>query len=78
MWEYFRKGLGGGCCVGFEGRKNLGLLLVKSGCTNLVSEPSILGMAAKRMEGRMNSMEEKMTEVQGEVQCEIGAVRNEL
>ena len=30
------------------------------------------------MEGRMDSMEEKMTKVQGEVQCEIGAVRNEL
>ena len=63
---------------GLEGRKNLGLLLVKSGCTNLVSKLSVLSMAAKRMEGRMDSMEEKMTEVQGEVQREIGAVYNEL
>ena len=61
-----------------EGRKNLGLLLVKSGCTNLGLELSVLGMAEKRMEGRMDSMEEKMTEVQGEVQRKIGAVHNEL
>ena len=64
--------------MGLGDRKNLGLLLAKSSCTNLVSEPSVLGMVAKRMEGRMDSMEEKITEVQGEVQCEIGAVRNEL
>ena len=60
------------------GRKNLGLLLVKSGCTNLISDSFVLGMAAKRMERRMDSMEEKMIEVQGEVQPEIGAICNEL
>ena len=52
LWGYFKKGV-------LKVGKTLGLLLVKSGCTNLVPESFALGMAAKMMEGRMDSMEKK-------------------
>ena len=37
-----------------------------------------LGMAAKKMEGRTDLMEEKMAEVQGELHKEMGSVCGEL
>ena len=57
-------------------RKNLGF--VRRGRTNLGSKQWVLGMESKKVEGRMDLVEEKMVEVRGELQREMGSVCSEL
>ena len=47
-------------------------------CNNLVLERQLQGMAAKKTKGRLDLLEEKMVEVQGELQREMGSIRNDL
>ena len=47
-------------------------------CTKTGIRAWALGMATKKVEGRMEQIEEKLTEVQGELQHEIGSVRSDL